>query len=116
MAMPPSLPPTCVCPVARAGIPRHLESRLLEAIEQYPIVTLTGPRQSGKTTLARLALPEHDYIRLEDPDQRRLAREDPRGFLSRFADARVILDQVQHVPELFSYMQGIVDGVSEKPR
>ena len=91
------------------AIPRHLQPRLLQAIAQFPVVTLTGPRQSGKTTLAREALPHYAYVSLEDPDERQLARDDPRGFLDRFADGRVILDEAQHVPELFSYIQGIVD-------
>jgi len=91
------------------AIPRHLQPRLLQAIEQFPVVTLTGPRQSGKTTLARAALPNYAYVSLEDPDERRLAREDPRGFLDRFDEGQVILDEAQHVPDLFSYIQGIVD-------
>lgn len=74
----------------------------------YPVVTLTGPRQSGKTTLVRSAFPHHDYVSLEDPDSRAFATEDPRGFLDRFAGP-VILDEAQRVPDLFSYIQGLVD-------
>ena len=74
----------------------------------YPVVTLTGPRQSGKTTLARAAFPDHRYISLEDPDERTFAVDDPRGFLDRCAGP-VILDEVQRVPDLLSYIQGLVD-------
>ncbi len=75
----------------------------------YPIVTLTGPRQSGKTTLARLTFPKHAYVSLEEPDQRAFAKEDPKGFLKRFEQG-AILDEVQRVPELFSYLQTAVDA------
>ena len=74
----------------------------------YPVVTLTGPRQSGKTTLVRSAFPDHDYVSLEDPDARAFATEDPRGFLDRFAGP-VILDEAQRFADLFSYIQGLVD-------
>ena len=75
---------------------------------QYPVVTLTGPRQSGKTTLARAVFPGKPYVTLEDPDTRRFAIDDPRGFL---ADLRggAILDEVQRAPDLASYLQGMVD-------
>ena len=94
-------------------IPRHLERRLLDGIRQFPVVTITGPRQSGKTTLARTALVGYEYVSLENPDERRMATDDPRGFLGRFAGP-VIIDEAQHVPDLFSYIQGIVDE-SRKP-
>ncbi|HEY8021018.1 MAG TPA: ATP-binding protein [Thermoanaerobaculia bacterium] len=89
-------------------IRRALETPLKKAARQYPVVTLTGPRQSGKTTLVRAAFPRHDYASLEDPDVRRFALDDPRGFLAQFA-GRVILDEVQRAPDLFSYIQTIVD-------
>lgn len=89
-------------------IPRHLQSRLLKGAGKFPVVTLTGPRQSGKTTLTRMALPDHEYVNLEDPDERRWAADDPRGFLDRFKE-QVVIDEAQHVPDLFSYIQGIVD-------
>ena len=92
-------------------IERHLAPRLHRAIEQFPVVTLTGPRQSGKTTLARSALEGYEYVNLEAPDERRMARDDPRGFLARFGP-RVIIDEAQHVPELFSYIQVLVDQSS----
>lgn len=89
-------------------IPRHLQSRLLKGADKFPVVTLTGPRQSGKTTLTRMALPDHEYVNLEDPDERRWATDDPRGFLDRFKE-QVVIDEARHVPDLFSYIQGIVD-------
>jgi predicted AAA+ superfamily ATPase len=77
-----------------------------------PVVTLTGPRQSGKTTLVRAAFPDLAYVSLEDPDVRARALEDPRGFLRAHADG-VIIDEVQRAPDLPSYIQGMVD---EDPR
>jgi uncharacterized protein len=87
---------------------RTLEKKLKEAAKQYPVVTLTGPRQSGKTTLVKMTFPGYDYISLEDPDHRAFAIEDPRGFLSQFSE-KVILDEIQRAPDLFSYIQTIVD-------
>jgi predicted AAA+ superfamily ATPase len=89
-------------------IPRALETALRDVARQYPVVTLTGPRQSGKTTLVREAFPSHAYASLEEPDVREYALADPRGFLGQFAD-RVILDEVQRAPDLFSYIQSLVD-------
>ncbi|RLB81222.1 MAG: AAA family ATPase [Deltaproteobacteria bacterium] len=89
-------------------IKRTLTTKLKEAATQFPVVTLTGPRQSGKTTLVKAAFKDYDYLSLELPDQRSFALEDPRGFLSQF-DGPVILDEVQRAPELFSYIQVLVD-------
>ena len=89
-------------------IRRTLAEKLLADAAYYPVITVTGPRQSGKTTLVRATFPEHDYVSLENPDDRLMAIRDPRGFLGRFRGC-VILDEVQRVPELFSYIQGIVD-------
>lgn len=91
-------------------IARHLTKTLKGAARDYPVVTVTGPRQSGKTTLVQAAFPRHRYASLEDPETRVFALEDPRGFLDQFR-GRVILDEVQRVPDLFSYIQGIVDRV-----
>jgi hypothetical protein len=85
---------------------------LHKAARQYPVVSLTGPRQSGKTTLVREAFPRHPYASLEVPDQREFAQEDPKGFLGQFS-GKVILDEVQRTPHLFSYIQGIVDERQE---
>jgi hypothetical protein len=89
-------------------IKRYLERKLRAAAKQYPVVLLTGPRQSGKTTLVQAVFPGHEYVSLEDPDHRAFATEDPRGFLGRFRQ-RAILDEAQRVPDLFSYIQGLVD-------
>ncbi len=89
-------------------IPRTLSQKLRKLASQYPVVTITGPRQSGKTTLVRAEFPEYRYISLENLDYRQLALEDPRGFL-RPLKSGVILDEVQRVPDLFSYIQTIVD-------
>ena len=90
-------------------IKRTLQTVLRKTSTQYPVITITGPRQSGKTTLVRAAFPRHDYVSLEDHDQREYAREDPRGFLAQFSGS-VILDEVQRTPELFSYIQTRVDA------
>lgn len=89
-------------------IPRTLAARLREAIARFPVVTVTGPRQSGKTTLVRTELSDYAYVSLELPDQRAFALHDPRGFLAQFDDP-VILDEAQRAPELFSYIQTVVD-------
>jgi uncharacterized protein len=93
-------------------IRRHLERRLREGLRRFPVVALTGPRQSGKTTLVRTALKGYEYVSLERPDERRMALGDPVGFLGRF-EGKVIVDEAQHAPELFSYIQTMVD---EDPR
>ena len=74
----------------------------------YPVITLTGPRQSGKTTLARSVFKHKPYVSLEEPDRMEYASEDPRGFLAAYPDG-AILDEVQRCPALFSYIQTIVD-------
>ena len=89
-------------------IPRHLAAALIRASAQYPVISLTGPRQSGKTTLLRATFPRHHYVSMEAPDDRQFAVEDPRGFLGRFSGP-VILDEAQHVPDLFSYIQVLAD-------
>lgn len=89
-------------------IKRTLAAAIEQALTKYPVVTLTGPRQSGKTTLARALFPEFAYVSLEDPDQRQKAQSDPRAFLNQFKNS-VIFDEIQRTPELTSYLQGIVD-------
>lgn len=89
-------------------IERVLKFRLLELTKKYPIVTLTGPRQSGKSTLLKTSFPEYKYVSLEDLDMRLFATEDPRGFLTTYPD-KTIIDEVQRVPSLFSYIQTHTD-------
>lgn len=89
-------------------IKREIEQVCKQLFAQYPILSITGPRQSGKTTLARALFPEKPYINFEYPDQRRLAIEDPRSFLKKFPEG-AILDEIQRAPEIPSYLQGIVD-------
>lgn len=83
-------------------IARVLKTKLLEMTSKFPIVTLTGPRQSGKSTLLRASFPGYQYVSLEDPDMRLLATDDPRGFLATYSD-KTIIDEAQRVPLLFSY-------------
>jgi predicted AAA+ superfamily ATPase len=90
-------------------IQRDLEPVLLSLAGKFPVVTLTGPRQSGKTTLARAAFPDKAYVSLEPPDRREFAISDPRGFLSEYPDG-AILDEVHRAPDLLSYIQSIVDS------
>ena len=89
-------------------IKRILSNSLARLAKQYPAITLTGPRQSGKTTLCRAIFKSHQYISLEDVSTRSFANEDPRGFLAQFKNG-VILDEIQRTPDLVSYIQGIVD-------
>lgn len=89
-------------------IPRSAHKTLNELKKSYPVVAITGPRQSGKTTLARHSFPDKPYISLEDPDQLEFANEDPRGFLARFPDG-ALLDEVQRCPTLLSYIQTNID-------
>jgi uncharacterized protein len=90
-------------------ITRDIAPNLRLLASQYPVLTVTGPRQSGKTTLCRSEFSDHAYVSLEDPDTRRFATEDPRGFLAQFKQG-VILDEIQRAPELPSYLQAIVDA------
>lgn len=90
-------------------IKRLLERSLLRLAKSYPVVTITGPRQSGKTTLVRNVFPEKPYVNLEAPDIRQVAITDPRRFLERYPKGAVI-DEVQRVPELLSFIQTIVDN------
>ena len=93
-------------------IEREITPRLTTLFRQYPFVTVTGPRQSGKTTLCRAAFPDLAYANLEAPDQRDFAESDPRGFLSQFGEGAII-DEVQHVPALLSYLQVLADERGE---
>lgn len=93
-------------------IHRILQTTLERLATKYPVITLTGPRQSGKSTLLRYAFPNYQYISLEDLDLREFATNDPRGFLATYP-CRVILDEVQRVPSLMSYIQTHVDMTNE---
>lgn len=93
-------------------IQRTLQTTLDHLATKYPVITLTGPRQSGKSTLLKHAFPDYRYISLEDLDMREFATNDPRGFLHSFPN-RVILDEAQRVPSLFSYIQTHVDRTDE---
>jgi len=93
-------------------INRLLENKLYSLLEKYPAVNITGPRQSGKTTLAKNISGDYQYFSLENIDMRTFAEEDPRGFLN-LAGKRFILDEVQYVPSLFSYLQEILDNSDE---
>ena len=89
-------------------IKREIAPHLARLFQQYPFVTVTGPRQSGKTTLCRAAFPNLAYANLEAPDQRQFAESDPRGFLAQLGEGAII-DEIQHVPDLLSYLQVLAD-------
>jgi uncharacterized protein len=89
-------------------INRHAADRLLSLSKGFPVVVLTGPRQSGKTTIARQVFSQHAYVTLEDLDTREQVSKDPRGFLDHYKSG-VVIDEVQRVPDLLSYLQGVVD-------
>jgi predicted AAA+ superfamily ATPase len=93
----------------RRMIKRDIEPLLRHLAQQYPVVTVVGPRQSGKTTLAKTVFSEKPYVTLEDPDIRRFAIEDPRSFLAAYKTGAV-LDEIQRAPDLPSYLQGMVDA------
>jgi len=89
-------------------IKRNLKDKLMQLAEKFPIVSVTGPRQSGKTTLIRSVFPDYSYENLEDPETRLFAQNDPRSFLN--LSQRMIIDEIQRVPELFSYLQTVTDN------
>lgn len=89
-------------------IKRAITSKMISLLEKIQVITLTGPRQSGKTTLVKTAFPNLPYVSLENPEFRQIALSDPRDFLASYPDG-AILDEVQNTPELFSYIQSIVD-------
>ncbi|MFZ4403699.1 MAG: ATP-binding protein [Pseudobdellovibrionaceae bacterium] len=87
---------------------RDIKNEFLKLLQEYPVVTLLGPRQAGKTTLARSLSDDYQYINLESPEEKDFATHDPKGFLKQIK-GRVILDEIQRVPQLLSYIQLIVD-------
>lgn len=88
---------------------REMIAHLQNAAKYYPIVSLAGPRQAGKSTLLKLAFPEYEYVSMENPDTALLAQTDPRVFFERYSNG-VIIDEAQKMPEIFSYLQGVVDA------
>lgn len=100
---------------SRPLIPRLAIEAAQKRLAGFPVLTITGPRQSGKTTLSRLLAPHLAYLSLEDPDTRAFAKEDPRAFLRQLAEG-AILDEIQRAPEIFSYLQGVVDADSRMGR
>ena len=92
---------------------RIIAPQLKRLATQYPVVTMTGPRQSGKTTLCQASFPQHQYVNLEALSTRDFANQDPQGFLSQFHQG-VVLDEIQRAPNLTSYIQTIVDQ-EDKP-
>lgn len=93
-------------------IKRDLSSKIKQLSEKFPIITVTGPRQSGKSTLLKNLFPDYRYVSLENPDMRSFATEDPNGFIKTF-DNHVIIDEAERVPSLFSYIQTHIDDVNE---
>ena len=93
-------------------VERQIAVEIRAAAGDYPVIAIVGPRQSGKTTLAKMLFPDKPYVSLEDADTRELAVRDPRDFLAKFPSG-AILDEVQRVPDLLSYIQGIVDDKGE---
>ncbi|WAC11535.1 ATP-binding protein [Dyadobacter pollutisoli] len=89
-------------------INRHIAESIQIQRDKYPVIAVTGPRQSGKTTLLKTLFNDYEYISLEDPNNRAFAQDDPLGFLSRYG-SRIILDEAQQAPILFSYIQTLVD-------
>lgn len=94
---------------------RALADQVAQASTEFPVIAIVGPRQSGKTTLAQATFPDHKYVSLEDFDVRTLALSDPRKFLLDYPTSHgIILDEIQHAPQLLSYMQTIVDREKKK--
>ena len=87
---------------------RVLKPKLLDAFSKFPIVALCGPRQSGKTTLVRQTFPDLEYINLEDPSLREIVKQDPKKFLESHKKS-IVIDEIQNLPELFSYLQLYAD-------
>ncbi len=94
-------------------IEREISDNIMQYAKQYPVITITGPRQSGKTTLCKYLFKQKPYVSLENLDERSFAIQDPRGFLNRFPNG-AILDEIQRTPELLSYIQQIVDDKNKE--
>ena len=94
-------------------IKRAISNHVLNMAQEYPVLTIIGPRQSGKTTLAKMLFPDHRYVNLEEPDNREFAEKYPRDFFKSYS-GNLIIDEVQRVPELLSYLQIIADEKNKK--
>ena len=94
-------------------IVRKIQKELAELAREYKVITITGPRQSGKTTLARMQFPDYDYVNMESPEIRQLAEQDAREFLTRHP-APLIIDEIQRLPMLLSYIQVKCDQSRQK--
>lgn len=89
-------------------IDRQVSLKFHKYLKQYPVLTVSGPRQSGKTTLCKTLLPKYKYVSLENFEMLEFAKKDPKGFLKNYSN-KVIIDEIQKAPDLLSYIQGIVD-------
>jgi predicted AAA+ superfamily ATPase len=90
-------------------IRRKITDKFLQLSGKFPVITITGPRQSGKTTLVKSLFDSYSYVSLENPERRLMAKTDPQGFLNQFEE-KLVIDEIQYVPELLSYIQEIVDN------
>lgn len=90
-------------------IQRAITHKVIELLGKFPIVAITGPRQSGKTTLSKIIKPSYKYVNLENLSNREFAKTDPIGFLETYKNG-VIIDEIQNVPSLFSYLQVVTDN------
>ena len=90
-------------------IRRAISEKVLQLATKFPVISLTGPRQSGKTTLAKHLFPDHTYVTLENPDHREVVKLAPKSFLQQRSPAGIIIDEAQYVPEIFSYVQLAAD-------
>lgn len=97
------------------SISRNIEKSIRKYLSKYPIIGVTGPRQSGKTTMLKTMFPDYTYVNLESYDARNFAETDPRGFLNQYNN-KIIFDEAQRVPHLFSYLQAIVDDDTQMGR
>lgn len=93
-------------------IEREISEKAIALSRQFPVLSITGPRQSGKSTLVKSIFPDYSYVSLEDEDMRAFAVDDPRAFLDRYG-SKTIIDEAQRAPSLFSYIQGVVDETGE---
>ena len=89
-------------------IPRTLTQTTQQYLSWFPIISITGPRQSGKSTLLRNTFPNYEYVNLENPNTRTIAQEDPIGFIQNHS-SQLIIDEAQYVPDLFSMVQVLSD-------